>query len=136
VIMFGRSSRQSSSLLPTDIVPMMEMFGRFEWDPGSGDAAEAGAITVSLWQLGQATSPDVFLAELANAVLPAGGWAAYGGERLVKEIYSGDLRDPSYDAMMGAALDFLRRSGASFARLNTYERNYWTGHSAAGDIWP
>jgi len=116
----------------------MEQFGRFEFDPrrpgNIGPDEVYSTIIGPLYQLSRSDGAG-FLADLAAAVVPVGGWAVYGGERLVKELFSGDLQDPSYDAMMGAALDFLRSLGIPNVRLNGYESSFWRSHKGKAEPW-
>jgi len=125
-----------SNRLPADIVAKMETFGQFEFDP-AGSQVDPGYVwtqlVAPLLPAAQADSAG-FLRELAAAVLPAGGWAVYGGSRLVKELLSGDLDDPSYHAMMSAALDFLRELGVPNLRLNGYEWQFWTEHKGRTEV--
>ncbi len=124
---------RSGGGLPVNIVDMMDQFGRFEFDPLGQGVVAAGDVwprlVSPLMPLAQADQAR-FLRHLAAALLPAGGWAVYGGERLVKELFRGDLDDPSYHAMMSAALAFLRSQGVPLMRLNGYEKSFW--HSTQG----
>jgi hypothetical protein len=124
--------------LPSNIVSMMEQFGRFEFDPmGTGiiDAGSVwGSLIAPLMPYAQSDTTG-FLRALADAVLPAGGWAVYGGERLVKEVLSGDLDDPSYAAMLTAALNFLRECGVPNTRLNGYEWSFWQRTKGRTEPW-
>jgi hypothetical protein len=110
----------------------MEWFGHFEWDHMSAsdaDVREAGELTVSLYHIGQAVGSEVFIRELAAAVIPAGEWAAFGGERMVMEVFGGDTVDPNYHAMLAVAVPFIRRmSGGTMMRMNGYETKFWFEH--------
>lgn len=123
--------------LPSNIVPMMEQFGRFEFDPrpGSVDAGDVWRTLVApLMPFAQGDSA-AFLRALADAVVPVGGWAAYGAECLVKELLSGDLDDPSYASIMTVALHFLRACGVPGIRLNGYERSFWERTTGRTEPW-
>ena len=134
--LFGR--QRGARRLPANIVELMEQFGRFEFDPRRAGNIDPGAvyedIVGPLYQLSTSDAPG-FVAELAAAVVPVGGWAVYGGERLVKELFTGDLDDPSYHAMMSAALDFLRSLGLPNSRLNSYEWSFWLEHKGRTEPW-
>jgi hypothetical protein len=124
--------------LPANIVEQMDAFGRFEFDPHNPASPVGGTIwpniVAPLFELSRSDGSG-FLAALASELLPAGGWAVYGGERLVKELFSGDLDDPSYHAMMAAALDFLRSLGLPNSRLNNYEWRFWLDHKGKEEPW-
>jgi hypothetical protein len=123
--------------LPTDIVSQMRTFGRFDFDPTNypGNAGDIWVeIVAPLVPVAQA-NPVRFLRDLADAVVPAGGWAVYGGAHLVKEVLSGDHMDPSYDRMMAASLDFLRGRGVSPSRLNGYEWQFWQATRGRTVAW-
>ena len=126
------------SSLPVNIVSMMDQFGRFEFDPMGAGVVDASGVwqnlVVPLLPYAQA-DPAGFLRDLADAVVPAGGWAAYGGERLVKELLSGDLEDPSYDRIMTVALHFLRACGVPSLRLNGYESSFWARTTGRTEPW-
>lgn len=124
--------------LPANIVQQMEEFGRFEFDPQNPNNVDSGTVWANLVAPLYDRSRDdgpAFLAALAAAVLPVGGWPAYGAERLVKEIFSGDLDDPSYHAIMAEALDFLRSLGVPNSRLNSYEWRSWLDHKGEDEPW-
>jgi hypothetical protein len=109
--------------VPRDVVATMELFGRAEFD-----AAGLADRRVNLWTdlvgplLPHARQrPAEFLRQLADAVVPAGGWAVYGGQRWVTELLPDDLDDLSQHRMLDAALDFLRGLGVPPARLSVAE---------------
>ena len=131
----GRS--HEASRLPTNIVEIMESFGRFEFDP-AGSGLDSNYVWTSIVGplLPTATADSAsFLRELADAVTPVGGWAVYGGSHLVKELLGGDLNDDSYHAMMSASLDFLRGLGVPAMRLNGYESRFWREHKGRTEPW-
>jgi hypothetical protein len=123
--------------LPADIVSRMRTFGRFDFDTLNyqGDAGKIWeGIVAPLVPVAQA-DPAGFLRDLADAVVPAGDWAVYGGAHLVKEVLSGDQEDPSYDRMMAASLDFLRGRGVPRSRLNGYEWRFWQKTRGRTEAW-
>jgi hypothetical protein len=134
---FRRRLKQPA--LPSDIISMMESFGRFEFDPqGSGeDAGDIGRLMAELYPFAS-SDPDGFLVALAKAVLPVGGWAAYGASRTIWELLSpsAEIRQhPAYKAIMNAALEFLRTSGKSLIMLRPYERDFWLVSGGTMDTW-
>jgi len=72
---YDQSARRDK--LPADIVSLMVRFGQYEFDPSrSGD--DAGRIwmeTQSPLQPFTQADPAGFMAALAEATLPVGGWA-------------------------------------------------------------
>lgn len=131
---FGR--RRDDAGLPRDIVSRVLAYGRFQADPQNASMSGSDInklIYEPLYPLAS-RDPAAFTRDLAAALLPAGGEAARGGERLVADLISGDFKDPNYDAMMDAALRWLRGTGVSSARLTGYEWGYWCQNYGA-DQW-
>lgn len=129
--------KRNPSELPADIVSMMETFGRFEFDP-----QESGIDAAYVWDSLQApllpltqTDPDAFVTSLAEAVIPVGGWAAYGAARTVMNLLDGKLDHPSYHAILQASLQFLRDNGVPNNRLNGYEWQFWLDHEGRTEPW-
>ena len=133
---FGRQ-KKSRGLLPVNIESMMSMVGRFEFDPeGSNvDVAEFSEIYPLLLPLAQADSRE-FVATLAQATLPAGGWAVYGGARTVANLLGWEFDHSDYRAMLSAALHHVRDSGVSREKLNSYEWRFWLDNEGGAETWP
>ena len=137
---FRRRQKQHSNehALPSDIIRMMERFGRFEFDPqesSEDDARDIGSLEPELYPFASA-DPDGFLVALAEAVLPVGGWAAYGAERIIRSLLGPSVsQHPSYNAIMSASLAFLRTNGVPPMRLNDYEWGYWSANGGTIDTW-
>ncbi len=131
----GNSPERS---LPINIVSMMETFGRHEIGSSNNEVNPGDIwrnIVAPLMSFAQADS-TAFLRALANAVLPVGGWAVYGGAHLVKEVLRGDLEDPSHHAMTAASLDFLRDCGLPQSYvLNGYESAFWSATKGKTEPW-
>jgi hypothetical protein len=125
--LFGKRI-QNRSLLPSDIVQRMEYYGRFEFSPQQSepDAPHriAELIYQQLYPIASA-DPDRFIAELADAVLPVGGWAVYGGERCVRDLINAQTRHPGFVAMIDAAMEFLRSQGYGVMHVAPFEREVW-----------
>lgn len=84
-----RRTTQDASLLPDDIVQRMEYYGHFEFSPQESEPDVPDRINELIYQaLYPIASADSgrFITELADAVLPVGGWADYGGERCVRDL--------------------------------------------------
>lgn len=126
---------QGAARLPRDVVPRMEQFGRFEFDPAGSELD--GTV---VWEVLQApflefaqSEPDRFAAALAEAVLPAGGFALYGAARTVWNLLGSDFRHPAYDTVRLAALEFFRAAGVPKNRLTAGDWQFWRRHR--GDTW-
>src|SRR5712691_1539152 len=133
------SRRQKQPALPSDIISMMERFGRYEFNPQTSayDGEDIGRLMAELYPFAS-TDPDGFLVALAEAVLPVGGWAVYGASRTIWELLSSSAsahQNPSYNAIMNAALAFLRTNGVSFMMLRGYEQNHWLASGGTMDTW-
>jgi hypothetical protein len=130
-----RSSPERS--LPINIVSMTEQFGRHEFDSMGSDLA-----AFSVWQnlvspLATYAQTDTagFVRELAEAVIPAGGWAVYGGARLVGELLDPKLPDPNYHVLMTHSLDFLRACGVPPLKVSGYEWQFWANNKGKVEPW-
>lgn len=135
---FGRRQQlPNGPTLPSDIVSRMQRFGRYELDPAeSGEnGMEQGALMAKLLPFASA-EPERFLADLAAAVVPAGGLAVYGASRTVWELLSPDRTSPirqypAYKEIMDGALGFLRANGVPLVGLRGNEREYWMDKGGA-----
>lgn len=130
----------NTNALPSDLIHMMERFGRYEFrQPGSENDG------TGIWMQTQApllpfasADPDGFLVALARAVLPVGGWAVVGASRTIFEVISSPDsfgQHPSYIAIMDASLEFLRTSGVPSVLLNGREEIYWKASGKTMDTW-
>jgi hypothetical protein len=120
---------------------MMERFGRYEFNPQASavDPADIGRLMADLYPFASA-DPDGFLVALAGAVLPVGGWTAYGASRTIWELLSplasvSIRQHPSYNAIMNAALEFLRTNGVPPMMVKGYEWDYWVNNGGTSDTW-
>jgi hypothetical protein len=113
--------------VPSGLVAQMEHFGRYSFAPHDSDAdptAIWSEIAAPRYEAA-ASDPARFCADLAAAVLPTGGWAVYGAQRLVAELLGGDCREPDHLRMQDAALEWLHGSGVGPQHLNGYEQRRW-----------
>lgn len=137
---FGERGRQSDRLLPADIVSLMDMYGRSEFDPrGTGvghdvDPMRKGMIDPDLYPAAQA-DPDAFVTTLATAVLPVSGWAAYGASRLIASLLGLDYSHPASDEIREAGLQWLRDNGVPPVRVAPYEWEFWLEHGGKTERW-
>ena len=130
--LFGKKASQttggSSVELPPDLVSRLEPFGRFEFDPeGSGvDPIGLPNAEYPLMQMAK-QDPDGFMAALAAATVPIGGWTVYGAMRLIWHfgLADPDVPQADSDAISMAALQFLHDSGCPWERLNLREMAFW-----------
>lgn len=135
---FGK--RQKQPALPGNIVNMMERFGHVEFDPqGSGE--DIGTVWMELqWPLQPFTEadPEGFLIALANAIVPVGGWAAYGASRTLYEFFSSKTafhQHPAYVAIMDAAIEFLRANRVPPLNVRPYEWAHWMARGGTRETW-
>ncbi|MEV7994568.1 hypothetical protein AB0O67_22420 [Streptomyces sp. NPDC086077] len=116
-----------SARLPADTVPRMEKFGRFEFDPAGSDI-DASDVWAELQQpfleFAQA-DPHGFARALADAVLPAGGFALFGAARTVWNLLGSDFTSSAYDAVRMGALEFFRANGVPDSRLSADDWRFW-----------
>lgn len=132
-----QDQRPDGYSLPADIVDCVARFGRYEVDPeGSGEQGEEqGRMMIDLYSFASA-EPERFIADLADAVLPVGGWAVYGASRTVWELVtSPDKQHPAYKAIMDGAIAFLRSNGLPPMRVRGYEWDYWLDSGGTRDTW-
>lgn len=102
--------------LPPDFGRTLELYGRWEINPqGAGiDISQIGGgnLQYEMWQISQ-IDKEAFVRAVAQVALSTGGWALYGGERLVMnqvDTYP-TLTEPDYLALLDATTDFLIAQG-------------------------
>ncbi|GAB2794884.1 hypothetical protein [Amycolatopsis magusensis] len=118
--------RTASFGLPGDIVGRTVSYIRVETSsPDAPTGFDLNSQIYSMYSLA-AADPARFIADLAAAVLPAGGEAARGGARLVWELVTSDYEsDPNFHAMVDAGLVWLRERGVGFEGMFGYEIARW-----------
>lgn len=120
-----------------ELVAKMDRFGRFTFAPLEyrGDSGEIwSGIIGPLYPIAQA-DPGAFVTDLARTVVPAGGWAVYGGSHAVFELLGGNFRHPAADELMDESLEFLRSRGVPNLRLTGYEHQFWVEHRGRTEQW-
>jgi hypothetical protein len=124
--------------LPSDIVQRMQRYGRHDYDPQKYPD-DPGAIWTETQEplLDFASSdPSGFLDALAQAVLPDGGWAAFGAAHTSWNLLADDKRQgPSYEALMDASVQFLRDSGVPPMRVAGYDWDHWLQKGGTNQDW-
>jgi hypothetical protein len=122
--------------LPPDLLARLDAFGRFESDPqGSGvDASGHPNADYALLQVAK-EDPDCFLAALASATDPIGGWTSYGAMRLAWHfgLLANDEPQADLDAIGYTALSFLRNRGTAWDHLAVAEKGLW--NRVAAEPW-
>lgn len=138
--LFGKRAsahaESSGRALPPDLVSRLEPFGRFEFDPqGSGvDPMGLPSADYRLMQFAK-QDPDGFMAALAAATVPVGGWTVYGAMRLIWNfgLAEPDVPQADSDLISITALQFLRDSGYPRERLTPRDMAFW--RRLAGRDW-
>ncbi|MEV8544185.1 hypothetical protein [Streptomyces sp. NPDC051572] len=123
--LFPRTPR--AARLPGDVVSRMERFGRFEFDPVGTDIDASdvwGELQAPYLPFAQ-SDPQDFARALADAVLPAGGFALFGAARTVWNLVGSDFTSPAYDTVRMAALEFFRAHGVPSNRLSAADWRFW-----------
>jgi hypothetical protein len=120
--------------LPQQIIQMMERYGRFDFD--AMNAREGGGVIWKETQEPLATEhPDVFVTELARAVVPVGGWAAFGAAHTVRSILGAGYDHPAQKEILDASVAFLRSNGVPPIRVAGLEWNHWLAGGGTVDTW-
>lgn len=123
--LFPRTPR--APRLPDDVVSLMERFGRFEFDPVGTDIDASdvwGELQAPFLPFAQ-SDPEGFARALADAVLPAGGFALFGAARTVWNLVGSDFASQAYDTVRMAALEFFRANGVPSNRLSADDWRFW-----------
>lgn len=137
---FSGRGRQPHGALPSDIVPLMEMFGCSEFDArGTGvargvDTSRKGTLEADLYFVAQA-DPDAFVTALATAILPVGGWAAYGASRLIASLLGHEYSHPASDEIREEALQWLRDNGVPPMKIAEVDWVFWNEHGGKTEPW-
>jgi hypothetical protein len=117
----------------------MEGYGRCEFDAAQGKNNADGFAwfqRVQTLYSFASTDPDTFLTALADAVVPSGGWAAYGASHAVWDLVHPRLEDhAAYNAIVNTSLKFLRESGVPPMFLIGYEWKHWVALGGTNETW-
>lgn len=120
----GLFRRRPRSPISTDLLPLLESFGRFSLDPYHS-GLDAGALWEKLGALYEfaSTERDTFLGELrAVAVRDHGGFATLGVARLVWEFYGEESPGhPAAAELIDAGIHFVLSRGLPTMMLTGLE---------------
>lgn len=123
---------QRGPLLPERLFAELERFGRFEIDPANPEfALDSVPPYVELYRIWEA-DPHRCYRELADAVIPIGGWTLYGASRALWEV------DSSLDHPPGIhleAMEFLRGRNVPQAMLSSWQIELWNQHRGPVAHW-
>ena len=124
----ARSSPQASNLAAE-----LYAFGRFEIDPVNAPApllAVAQEIEPRYYRRAIA-DPAAFCRTVREVVEREGGWAAYGGMRLLRSLL-GELDNPDFHQVNELGFAFLRSRNINFQYLSMVEIDWWVKHHGGG----
>jgi len=137
----GQLTNSASTSRPGsgDVTADLERFGRSEYDPVESRwpwPSSGVDFVVPMYERYQA-DPDGFMATLAHIADAAGGWAAYGAEKLMFEVAGGSDSEKLsvYDRIMKSSLGFLRSLGVPPKMLTGYEWGYWLRTGGTIESW-
>lgn len=138
---FSGIESQPKGLLPPDIVPLMDIYGRSKFDiRGTGvaqglDTSRAWMLEPDLYPVAQA-DPDTFVTALATATLPVGGWTVFGAARLIRELLGHEYSHPAADEIREAGLQWLRDNGVPAALfVAPVDWEFWLEHGGKMEPW-
>jgi hypothetical protein len=134
IALFGRKPR---SPLPSDIVQMMERFGRHEIDiMNSHDDGYAVFQAAQQPLLASASSdPAGFIRALADTCVPVGGWAVYGADRTVINLVGSSPPGDDWLRILDASIEFLRAHYVPPIRVPPYAWNRFVDSGGTANTW-
>jgi hypothetical protein len=129
--------RQPKSLLPPNIVPLMERFGRHEINPMNSPEDGYAVFQATQQPLIDAArdTPTEFVDALAHACLPVGGWAVYGADRTVVNLIGMDLTTEAWYQILDASNTFLRENFVPPMRVPAYAWSRFIEQGGSGNTW-
>jgi hypothetical protein len=125
--------------LPRDVVTTMRRYGRHKVDPytsGEPSPLDAGwaPIVSSELEFAARAEPARYVSAIAEAVLPGGGWAVYGGAEFALDVWKHDLEQPAYRSLFVGGLMVRREAKVPWSKLNGFDQSYWSQHHE-GEPW-
>ncbi|MFJ5812094.1 hypothetical protein [Streptomyces sp. NPDC093093] len=106
--------------MPPQTPLRMEILGRH-----TAKGPDSTLDTMHIWTVCLQPYLNVTPEDLAEAVLPVGGWAVYGASRCLRELGTHDDNGPAYGAVWDAGLEFYRSTGVSTAHLSFHDHQRW-----------
>jgi hypothetical protein len=133
----GLFNRKPKSLLPPDIVQMMERFGRHEIDPMCSDDDSYAVFQATQEPLLNAAreNPQQFIQALADACVPVGGWTVYGADRTVINLIGTTPGGEDWFRILDASIQFLRSNFVPPMRVPQYAWERFLDQGGTGNTW-
>jgi hypothetical protein len=78
-------------------------------------------------------NPASFGQRVLAAARQRGGWAAYGGMRLLRSLLGEGVAQPTFDEVSELAFAFLRSRNINFMYLSRFEIEWWIKHHPGED---
>ena len=131
-----REAEGQGSYLPPHVIPGLEPYGRFAFDPqGSGVDPLTLMTNEYDFLLLRRNDPDRFIAEIAAAAIPAGGWTLLGAMKLLWECDYLQAIPANADAtaILASGCDLARGMGFLWAQLRMDEQAAYV--RAGGHPW-
>jgi hypothetical protein len=121
-----------------DLASLAVRFGRHEFygpDSPEDPVDVHRDVTAVLWPEAEA-DPAAFAHRLRLEVLPAGGWAPYGADRLLADLTPAATRhSPDGLAVLDASLAFMREHGVPPKLVRPYQWDRWVARGGTIDAW-
>jgi hypothetical protein len=133
----GFLNRKQKGLLPSDLVPLMERFGRHEIDPMRSTDDSYGVFQSTQEPLLNAAreDPQEFIRALADTCVPAGGWAVYGADRTVVNLVGVNPGGDDWFRILDASIQFLRSNYVPPMRVPPYAWERFIDQGGTGNTW-
>jgi hypothetical protein len=133
----GLFARRQHGLLPSDIVQMMERFGRHEIDVINSTDDPHDLFQQTQQPLIEAASsrPEAFLKALADECVPAGGWAVYGASRTVVNLIGNSPPGDDWLRILDASNEFLRANLVPPVRVPGYAWSRFIQTGGTANTW-
>ena len=125
-----RAQASINPLLPSDIVSILERYGRHRIAPhssGEPSPLEPGwePIIPIEFEMKVRPEPQKYIEALAEVIIPIGGWAAYGAAELALDVAEHDLDNIAYRDLFVAGLHVRREAQVPWVMLNSFDHAYW-----------
>jgi hypothetical protein len=133
----GLFTRRARGPLPTNILQMMERFGRHEIDVmgSSDDGYEVFEATQRPLIAAANSNPAEFIKTLADACVPVGGWPVYGADRTVVNLIGTTPESPDWFRILDGSIEFLRMHYVPPMRVAGYAWNRFIDTGGTAKTW-